>query len=387
MAPGQERHMADSIIAEEKALSWHYQPEAVVGRDDQIQSLGNVLRWCAHESHEDALLYASRGRGAATVTGHVLERLEAVLDGNDEELTVAWVDCASLGTAREVAVRLVDHLCDDVATGGRSCHDLMSTAIEAAGRTSGPVVAVLEWPDHVQNYRLLYDFLTRANEPHHEYPQLSTVTITPNLRFGDEFEPGTESRFYPDTISFPAYGPEDLREIIEARCEVAFEQSTVTESAIEECATSVGRDSGSARRALITLRLAAQQATEDGADEIRGEHVAAVHDGLDLVRLADTVVEINRDARLVLLALAEVTEGGEEWVSTSRLYEEYATVAKERDCVPLSRRRMREQLHTLCDEILIDLRIHNEGRAGGRHYEAKLYADGERAIDEIETAI
>lgn len=282
---------------------------------------------------------------------------------------------------------MVEQLYDSANTGGRSCHDLMSTAIEAAGRTSGPVVVVLEWPDHVENYQLLYDFLTRANEPHHEYPQLSTVTITPNLRFGDEFEPGTGSRFYPHTISFPAYGPEDLREITEARCEVAFEQSTVTEGAIEECATSVGRNSGSARRALIALRLAAQQATEDGADQIRREHVASVHDRLDLVRLADNVAEINRDARLVLLALAEQTERGEEWVSTSRLYEEYASVAKEMDCVPLSRRRMREQLHALFDEILIDLTIHNEGRAGGPRYEAKLHADAERTIDEVEAAL
>lgn len=381
--PGHVRHMPDSVFANKEALSSDYQPEKVVGREEQIESLSNILRWCANESHEDALLNAHRGYGAATITSYLLEHLRNVLSERGEDLTVSWVDCVNLQTSRRVAVQLVDQLPGDVPTGGRSCYEIMNKAVRVMERTSGPIVVVLEWPDHVEDYSHLYDILTRANEPHHDYPQLSTITITPNLQFGDAFDSGTESRFYPHRIPFHPYGPDQLRKIIETRCEVAFAPSTVTEKAVEKCAQLIGKTSGSANRALITLRLAGDRAIEDGSKTVLQDHIVSVYEQLDTIRLIDKIKKLDCDSRLVLLALAQLTKEGSPQVSTSQLYDKYTKMAKKMDYIPLSQRRMRDRLHTLFDEILIELTVTNKGRAGGRHYDAKLHADEELAIDEI----
>ena len=61
-----------------------------------------------------------------------------------------------------------------------------------------------------------------------------------------------------EEIIFTNYNLPQIREILDARIEVAFDEGVVSEAALNLCSAMAGRESGDARRALDLLRVASE---------------------------------------------------------------------------------------------------------------------------------
>ena len=76
-----------------------------------------------------------------------------------------------------------------------------------------------------------------------------------------------------EEVVFTNYNLPQIREILDARIEVAFDENIVTDSALNLCSAMAGRESGDARRALDLLRVAAEIAERSQMPTVTEEHI------------------------------------------------------------------------------------------------------------------
>jgi len=101
---------------------------------------------------------------------------------------------------------------------------------------------------------ILYS-ITRANLKL-KNGSVSLIGISNDVRFKEELDPRVISTLSEEELVFPAYETNEIKEILEDRVPLAFEENTVTSGALNLCASMACREHGDARRAIKLLDVA-----------------------------------------------------------------------------------------------------------------------------------
>ena len=100
-------------------------------------------------------------------------------------------------------------------------------------------------------------------------------------------DPRVISTLSEEELVFPAYETNEIKEILEDRIPLAFEENSVTSGALNLCASMACREHGDARRAIKLLDVAAKTAELKQDKSITDEHI----------RLASQRVEIDKESQ------------------------------------------------------------------------------------------
>ena len=200
--------------------------------------------------------------------------------------------------------------------------------------------------------------ITRANE-RLTTGSLTLIGVSNDLTFKERLDPRVISTLSEEEIIFTNYNLPQIREILDARIEVAFDQGVISDAALNLCSAMAGRESGDARRALDLLRVAAEIAERSQVPTVTEEHI----------RMASEKIEENKEVvalrsyplheKLLILAIMKSSE-----ISTGEVYSTYKNLCKDIRQKELTQRRVTQMLSEIEMSGIISGRIVHQGTHG-----------------------
>lgn len=374
------------IYRDRDALREDYQPEQLVGRDEELDTYRAALQPVINgEQPNNVFLYGKTGVGKTAATRYLLEHLqEDAAQYDDIELTVIALNCDGLTSSYQVATRLVNEFRDDteqISTTGyprASVYEMLWNELDVCG---GTILIVLDEVDHVEDDSILYQLPRARANGNLSTAKVGIVGISNDFSFRDDLSPKVRSSLCEQEIHFPAYDATDLQKILEQRVEVAFHDGVLDPGVIPLCAAYGAKDAGDARQSIDLLMKAGDLARDDETERVAEEHVERGRRALERGRIKEGITGLTQHGHLVLYALLTLDLENEAPVRSRDVRPRYTRFAEMADRDPLVPRRMRDHLSELAMLGIISVTERNEGRRGGTYREYALDMDVDLLLD------
>jgi len=365
------------IYRDRDALREDYQPEELVGRDEEIQTYQAALQPVINgEQPNNVFLYGKTGVGKTAATRYLLRHLrEDAAQYDDIELTVVFLNCDGLTSSYQIATNLVNQLrseSNQISTTGyplASVYEMLWNELEDEG---GTVLIVLDEIDHVDDDSILYQLPRARANGKVGGVKIGLIGISNDFSFRDDLSPKVKSSLCEQEIHFPAYDAMNLREILEQRASVAFHEDVLSSEVIPLCAAYGAKDAGDARQSIDLLMKAGDLARDEDTDHVLEEHVDRGRRALERGRIKEGIHGLTEHGHLVLYAVLTLDQEGETPIRSRDVRPRYTRFAELANRDPLVPRRMRDHLSELAMLGIISVTERNEGRRGGTYREYAL---------------
>jgi cell division control protein 6 len=375
-----------NIFRNKDALGESYQPKQIEEREDEITDYMDALQpvidgW----EPNNVFLYGNTGVGKTAVTEYLLERLkEDVKNYDDVELSVLSINCKTLNSSYQVAVKLVNELRPpgrEISSTGYPQQTVFNKLYEELDALGGTVLIVLDEIDAIgERDELLYELpRARAND-NLDTTKVGVIGISNDFKFRDQLDPRVQDTLCERELQFPPYDAPELENILRSRAEIAIVDGAIEEGVLKFCAALAARDSGSARQALDLLRLAGELAENRNLDTIERDHVEAARAKLEQERVEEGMRQLTTHGQLALLAVVSKAAKEETPARTRECYEEYVSLCESAESDSLTQRSVHNHLSEL--RMLGILSAH-ENRIGsrGNYYSYELNVPFTSAVD------
>ncbi|MFQ5870893.1 MAG: Cdc6/Cdc18 family protein [Candidatus Geothermarchaeales archaeon] len=356
------------IFSQKSVLFHEYVPSRLLFREDQTRSLAYLFSPLLRgERSSNVFIYGKPGTGKTVVTKLVISKLQDRAHRAGAPISFCYVNCRVEGSEYRVAASLARTLGQDIPFTGLSVKEVFNrftTALFSAGVT---LLVVLDEIDClVSRYGddLLY-MLTRLNKPQAE-SSIVIVGISNDVRFKEYLDPRVLSTLSEEEVVFTPYNSIELEAILSARVSHAFQDGVVAPEALQLCASISGSQHGDARRALDLLRLAGELVERSGGPVVTVQHIHLAEQTMEKDRVTEVVHSLPLHSKLVLAAVLNCLEETKARVRSSIIYGRYVSLSRDLGTRALSSRRVLGLLRELSLLGLVDKRVENYGRRGGR---------------------
>lgn len=379
------------IFRNRDALREDYQPEEIVGRDDELQQYISALQPVINgDQPPNVFLYGKAGVGKTACTRYLLSELKSDATEYDIDLTTIRTNCEDLSTSYQVAIQLINELRDPdnqlKPTGypRRQVNEWLWDELDSIG---GTIIIVFDEVDHIEDDSILYQIpRARANSNLTE-SKVGIIGISNDFKFRESLSSKVQSSLCEKELQFPAYNANELRDILRQRADIAFYDSVVPEEVIAKCAAFGAKDAGDARQSLDLLMEAGDIAVEQGTEEVTETHVDEARASLERSRIVDGVTGLTQQGHLVLYALVMLHEEGETPTRARTIQDRYEIVCERAATDPLVPRRMRDHLNELAMLGIASRVERNKGEVGGRYYEYSLDTSPDLLLEALDETV
>ena len=409
----------EPIFEQKEVLRPSYTPRKLPHREDQINNMATILVSALRgDTPSNILIYGKTGTGKTASAKFVSEELEATSEKYAVACEVEYINCEVTDTQYRVLAQLankfieknrehisgridrLESLREDVRDGESSLAEtdfesidaiestletlqtereefdevpmtgwptdrVYSTFFEAVDYTERVVVIMLDEIDKLVEKSgddTLYN-LSRMNSEL-ENSKVSIMGISNDLKFTDFLDPRVKSSLGEEEIVFPPYDANQLRDILQARAEVAFEDDSLSEDVIPLCAAFAAQEHGDARRALDLLRTAGELAERDNTDRVEEDHVRQAQEKIELDRVVEVVRTLPTQSKLVLFAIILLEKNGVHNINTGEVYNIYKSLCEEIDADVLTQRRVTDLISELDMLGIVNAVVVSKGRYG-----------------------
>jgi len=362
------------LIKNSNILRHDYIPDKILHRDGQQELVTQSLIPLYQKSiPPNLLVYGKPGTGKTLVVKKVLGQIQNRVDKNAYQIKIVFTNAKDQSNLYNVLVDLGRQLglkskktTDDklwLPSTGLSISEVFNRILYTIEKNKINTVFVIDEIDHLAKLvdktgkDILYS-ITRANLKL-KNGSLSLVGISNDVSFKDQLDPRVISTLSEEEIVFPAYNTNEIKEILEDRIPLAFEENSVTSGALNLCASMACREHGDARRAIKLLDVAAKTAELKQDKSITDEHI----------RLASQRVEIDKESQqLNAFSLHEkllvITIMKSPNISTGDVYSGYKSLCKATHQNTLTQRRITQMLNEIELSGLITGKMIHQGIHG-----------------------
>jgi len=353
---------AQTIFLNHEALRSDYIPDHLPFRTQQISAIGEVLAPILHSSKpSNLLIYGKTGTGKTAVTRYVATKLSRTCYKNKIPARFVYCNVRIVGTEYRVLAELASGIGLSIPFTGLAVSEVLLRIQQHLSSTSLHTVFILDEIDYlIKSFGddLLYDLTSFSNLISPGF--LSLIGISNDLQFKEELGARVLSRLSEEELVFPPYSAIELKTILQERAELAFNQNSYADSAVNLCAALSGSEHGDARRAVDLLRIAGEIAERNGAGQLEEKHVRIALQKIDQDRITDALKTLPLHAKLVLIAATR----GDEKVSSGSIYDEYSKLCQACAAEPLTTRRVSGLVTELDTLGLVNATVVNYGRYG-----------------------
>ncbi|MCL7418051.1 MAG: orc1/cdc6 family replication initiation protein, partial [Halalkalicoccus sp.] len=194
--------------------------------------------------------------------------------------------------------------------------------------------------------------------------RVSIMGISNDLKFTDFLDPRVKSSLGEEEIVFPPYDANQLRDILQHRADIAFEDAALTDDVIPLCAAFAAQEHGDARRALDLLRTAGELAERSQAERVDESHVRKAQDKIELDRVVEVVRTLPTQSKLVLFSIILLEKNGVHNVNTGEVFNIYKRLCEEVDADVLTQRRVTDLISELDMLGIVNAIVVSKGRYG-----------------------
>jgi cell division control protein 6 len=379
------------IFQERDVLREGYQPEEIVGRDEELQQYISALQPVINgDQPANIFLYGKAGVGKTACTRYLLRELKDDAAEFDVDLTTIRTNCEDLSTSYQVAIQLINDLRDPEdhlkPTGypRRQVNEWLWEELDAIGST---VIIVFDEVDHIDDDSILYQIPRARANGNLEESKVGIIGISNDFKFRESLSSKVQSSLCEKELQFPAYNANELRDILRQRADIAFFDDVVPHEVIAKCAAFGAKDAGDARQSLDLLMEAGDVAVEQDATQVTVDHVDQARESLERSRIVDGVAGLTQQGHLVLYALLMLHEEGDTPIRARDVQDRYEIICGRAAVDPLVPRRMRDHLGELSMLGIASRTERNRGESGGRYYEYALDTNPDLLLEALDETV
>ena len=351
--------------AREKLLP-DYIPESLPHRDREIKRIAETLAPALRgEKPSNLFIYGLTGTGKTAAVKLVLRKLMAKASKVGVRVNGAYINTRHRDTPYRVLADIAEAIGVRVPFTGLSTGEVFYRITKALPRRGGIYIIVFDEIDFLVKRHgddILYK-ITRINEAIAP-AKVSVVGITNSVSFIESLDPRVKSSLGEEEVVFPPYTAGQLRDILQARAEEAFNPGVLDDEVIPLCAALAAREHGDARRALDLLRVSGEIAERRGDSVVTRSHVMAARLEIERDRVQEVVRTLPLHGKLVLAAIAATTMGGRTTTSTGEVYDYYKMLTSEIGLENVTLRRVSGIIGELDMLGIISARVQSRGRYG-----------------------
>jgi cell division control protein 6 len=292
-------HGKDPIFKCKEVLSPDYLPECMPNRMEEIKEISRIIYESLKGKVTPVLISGRPGTGKTAAIKLIFKNLK-----EDTNALVCYVNCFNKCTKMGALYSMVLDFFKEKrpmrkmpSRRGIAYDELFDSFHQELEKTQAKVVVCLDEVDQLEETELIYD-LTRARW---DSGRIQVIGISNNLCIFKDLDPRTKSRFYPlREIFFHRYTKEEMKKIIEARVEAAFQKGVVTNEAIDFLAEYTAKRKGDVRVARETLLRAGELARNSGDKKVVVKHLKEKLNRTRHARAMDVINSLSKRERFIL---------------------------------------------------------------------------------------
>ncbi len=357
-----------AIIRNREVLRSDYMPKMIRHRDEEQELVAQTLLPILKRARPSNLLvYGRPGTGKTLVVRRVLLKIQERAATGDFPIRLVYANSKNETTMYALLVSFGRQLGLNekrIPTTGLSISEVFKRLISEINKRSINAVFVIDEIDHLARLTskshkdILYQ-MTRANELL-DGGSLTLVGISNDLAFKDGLDPRVISSLGEEEIVFASYTTDQIRRILEERItDALIGPNTVEEAALHLCAAKAGSEHGDARRAIDTLRVAAEAAERAGASTISQDHVLTAAAKMEERKEVAALRSYPLHEKLLVIAVMKSSGA-----STGEIYAAYRDLCRRTGQKNLTQRRATQMLSEIEMSGIASGRITHQGMHG-----------------------
>lgn len=359
----------NDLIKNRKTLTIDYVPERLPFRDEESKTIAQVLSVILKNGRPSNLLvFGKPGTGKTAVVKNVINRLKKKSTEHGVEITVTLINAKTSNTSYKVLYDIAEDMGTNrfdkklkVHFTGLSMGEATDRILEYVKKNKLQVILIIDEIDSLVDKNgddILYSF-TRANERMVENGFISLIGISNSLTFKDKLDPRVRSSLSEEEIVFNPYTIPQLKEILNDRSKLAFNEGSISQAAINLCAAVAGRENGDARKAIDLLRVAAEIAERERATMVDENHIRGAQEKIEKDTNYEVIKNSTTHTKLVVLSILKSQTG-----MTGDVYDIYLSLCKKIEQEALTQRRITQIVSELDQLGLITSNVVSHGRYG-----------------------
>ena len=362
------------IIKNPNVLRHDYIPSRILHRDKQQELVTQALLPLYKKSiPPNLLVYGKPGTGKTLVIKKVLTQIQNRVDKNSHQIKIATTNAKDQSNLYNVLVDLGRQLglkskktTNDklwLPSTGLSISEVFNRILYIIEKNKINTVFLIDEIDHLAKLidktgkDILYS-ITRANLKL-KNGSLSLIGISNDVRFKEELDPRVISTLSEEELVFPAYVTNEIKEILEDRIPLAFEENSVSGGALNLCASIACREHGDARRAIKLLDVAAKTAELNQDVSITDEHVRLAAQKIEIDKESQQLSAFSLHEKLLVITIMKSPN-----ISTGDIYSAYKSLCKIIHQNTLTQRRTTQMLNGIELSGLISGKMIHQGIHG-----------------------
>ncbi|WP_226038826.1 orc1/cdc6 family replication initiation protein [Natrinema sp. DC36] len=376
----------NEIFRNKELLQVSHLPDGdrIIGREDELTNLANAIKPATRgNTPNNVLVYGKTGTGKSLcskfITNHAVERAK----DNDVSIGVAYVDCLQESTETQAVQSAGHQLNEQTETEISIPHSGLSTAEyyrrlwRIVDTRYDVALIILDEVDKIEDDEILMQLSRAVESGKLTESTIGVIGISNKVRYKDSLDERIKSSLCEREYVFSPYDATQIREILRSRSD-AFHESVLEDGVVPRVAALAAREHGDARKAIDILRFAGEIAEENDRDAVTEDCVDHAHEREETSRLAELISKSPSHAKLVLEAMALLTqqkEGDNAPITTNEAYDLYRRLCDRDRSEHLKLRRVRDILSELEFLSIIDQERKWAGRGKGNYMENRLIDD------------
>ncbi|HJJ35906.1 MAG TPA: ORC1-type DNA replication protein [Methanocorpusculum sp.] len=372
-----KKYITDNKIFRNREVLRHsYNPRELPHRDDQIDSIAEILAPALQgATPSNILIYGKTGTGKTATVKYVGGELENE-SSEFARCRLVHLNCETIDTQYRVLAQIANHVSGVelkpsdrkqslIPPTGWHTDQVYSELKNILEHTGGLQIIVLDEIDKLVKKSgddTLYS-LTRINSDL-KNARVCIIGISNDLTFKDFLDPRVLSSLSEEELVFPPYDANQLRDILYQRAKVAFIDGAVSDDVISLCAARAAQEHGDARRALDLLRVSGELAEREGAEHVEERHVVDAQDKIDDDTMSECIRTLPIQSKIVLSSMLVVAGSGQKVFTTSHVMNVYRDLTRDLDIEALSARRVSDLINDLSMLGIVSTHVISFGRHG-----------------------